>query len=109
MDTYGKIKRLCEEKGVSMAALAAGIGVSGSVFSELKKGRTKQLSVATLNKAAEFFGVPLSYFLEEEKERDDKQEELFQKRKLLFDLSGKASSEDLDKIIRIVDALVGDQ
>ncbi len=108
MDTYLKIKELCDENGISIAALAGAIGVRSSVFSELKMGRTRQLSVPTLNKTAEYFGVPSSYFLEDESEKDEKQEELFKKRKLLFDLSGKASSEDLDKIIKIVDALVGE-
>ena len=108
MDTYLKIKELCEEKCVSVSALAGAIGVRSSVFSELKMGRTKQLSVVTINKIAEFFGVPTSYFFEEALSADEKQEELFQKRKLLFDLSKKASSEDLDKIIKIVDALVSD-
>ena len=63
--------------------------------------------MSTLNKLAEHFGVPASYFLDEES-AEDKQEELFRKRKLLFDLSGKASSEDLDRIIKIVDAFIGD-
>lgn len=108
MDTYAKIKQLCDENSISVAGLAGAIGVRSSIFSELKMGRTKQLSVSTLNKTAEYFGVPSSYFLDGESSRDEKQEELFKKRKLLFDLSGKASSEDLDKIIKIVDALVGD-
>ena len=108
MDTYLKIKQLCDERGVSISALAAGIGVRSSVFSELKMGRTKQLSVTTINKIAEYFDVPPSFFLEETGEPEDIREELFRKRKLLFDLSGKASSEDLDKIIKIVDALVAD-
>lgn len=103
-----KIKELCDERQVSLAGLAGAIGVRSSVFSELKMGRTRQLSVPTINKIAEYFDVPPSYFLESESERDEKQEELFQKRKLLFDLSGKASSEDLDRIIKIVDALVGE-
>ena len=39
---------------------------------------------------------------------DELQEQLFQKRKLLFDKSGKASAADLDRILKIVDAIVGD-
>lgn len=108
MDTYGRIKQLCDERGVSIAALAAGIGVRSSVFSELKMGRTKTLSVGTLNKIAEYFEIPPSVLIDDDAARDEKQEELFRKRKLLFDLAGKASSEDLDKIIRIVDAFVND-
>lgn len=79
-----------------------------SVFSELKSGRTKQLSVGTLSKIAEYFAVPQSYFLEQTDAADDLQEQLFQKRKLLFDKSGKASAADLDRILKIVDAIVGD-
>lgn len=109
METYEKIKELCGERGEKMSELASAIGVRSSVFTELKKGRTKQLSVTTLNKIAEHFGVPASYFLEtESNDAEDKREELFRKRKLLFDMSGKASAEDLDKIIKIVDAFIGD-
>ncbi len=107
METYEKIKELCDERGEKISVLAAHIGVGSSVFTELKKGRTKRLSVSTLNKLAEYFGVPASYFLEDEGV-EDRQEELFRKRKLLFDMSGKASAEDLDKIIKIVDAFIGD-
>lgn len=79
-----------------------------SVFSELKSGRTKQLSVGTLTKIADYFAVPQSYFLEQATGADDLQEQLFRKRKLLFDKSGKASAEDLERILKIVDAIVGD-
>ena len=52
--------------------------------------------------------MPISLLTGETDEDDivqSKQNELFRKRKLLFDLSAKASEEDLDKIIKIVDAL----
>ncbi|MBQ9946344.1 MAG: helix-turn-helix transcriptional regulator [Clostridia bacterium] len=105
MGTYERIKQLCDENGIKLSVLATGIGVRNSVFTELKMGRTKKLSVGTLEKIAAYFKVPLSYLTEEDESADSRQEELFRKRKLLFDLSAKASEEDLDKIIRIVDAL----
>ena len=71
-------------------------------------GRTKKLSVVTLTKIADFFEVPLSLLTGDETSADEKQNELFRKRKLLFDLSKKASEEDLDKLIKIVDALIGE-
>ena len=108
MDTYEKIKELCAEKGIRLSALAAGIGVRSSVFSELKSGRTKQLSVGTLTKIADYFAVPQSYFLDSAEGADALQEQLFQKRKLLFDKSGRASAADLERILKIVDAIVGD-
>ena len=107
MDTYAIIKQLCDENGIKMSVLASGIGVRSSVFTELKKGRTKKLSLSTMEKIAAYFEVPLSLLAGEESGVEEKCNELFQKRKLLFDLSAKASEEDLDKLIKIVDALVG--
>lgn len=108
MGTYEIIKQLCDERGIKLSVLASGIGVRNSVFTELKMGRTKKLSLSTLEKIAEYFQVPISLLTGETDEDDivqSKQNELFRKRKLLFDLSAKASEEDLDKIIKIVDAL----
>ena len=108
MDTYSVIKQLCDEKEIKLSALASGIGVRSSVFTELKMGRTKKLSLATLEKIAAFFEVPIGLLTEDTDDVESMQNELFRKRKLLFDLSAKASSEDLDKLIKIVDALTGE-
>ncbi len=105
MDTYNIIKELCDEKGIKLSALAEAVGIGSSVFTELKKGRTKKLSVSTLQKISDYFQVPLSFLTEEDSGVDSIRNELFRKRKLLFDLSAKATEEDLDKLIKIVDAL----
>ena len=108
MDTYGVIKELCGERGINIAALAQGTGIRSSVFTELKMGRTKKLSAATLEKIAAYFNVPVSVFFADDdlSKTEQMQNELFRKRKLLFDLSAKATEEELDRIIKIVDALV---
>ena len=108
LDTYAKIRQLCEEKGINIAALAKGTGIRNSVFTELKMGRTKKLSAATLEKIAAYFNVPVSVFFDDEPAAgaERKQNELFRKRKLLFDLSARATEAELDQIIKIVDALV---
>lgn len=109
METYKIIKELCDSKNIKMSVLAANIGIRSSVFSELKMGRTKQLSTATLQKIAAYFEVPLSTLVEEELSPvEETQNELFRKRKLLFDLSQKASEEDLDKMIKIFGAIIGE-
>ena len=108
LDTYARIKELCDERGINISALAQGTGIRNSVFTELKKGRTKQLSAPTLEKLAAYFEVPVSVFFgdDEQGRTEEMQNELFRKRKLLFDLSAKATEEELDRIIKIVDALV---
>lgn len=108
VETYDKIKELCSGAGISMTGLSQALGIGTSTFCELKKGRTKQLSVSTLNKIADYFGVPVSMLLTDgDGGTEEMKEELFEKRKLLFDLSAKASVEELNNIIKIVDALVG--
>ena len=108
LDTYTITRELCEERGINIAALAKGTGIRNSVFTELKMGRTKTLSASTLEKIAAFFNVPVSAFFGDEVRSgaEQKQNELFRKRKLLFDLSAKATEAELDQIIKIVDALV---
>ena len=71
-------------------------------------GRTKKLSAATLEKIAAYFNVPVSAFFGDDAPdgTERRQNDLFRKRKLLFDLSAKATEEELDRIIKIVDALV---
>ena len=62
-----------------------------------------------MQKIAAYFEVPLSTLVEEELSAvEEKQNELFRKRKLLFDLSQKASEEDLDKMIKIFGAIIGE-
>lgn len=56
---------------------------------------------------AYYFGINKSDLIEEH-QVEEVQNELFQKRKLLFDMSAKASKDDLDKIISIVGTLLGD-
>ncbi|MBQ3086988.1 MAG: helix-turn-helix transcriptional regulator [Clostridia bacterium] len=106
--TYDKIVQLCTARGIRLSSLAQAIGIRSSVFTELKKGRTQQLSAKTLQKVADYFGVSTDRLLEssEGTQADAVRDELYAKRRLLFDMSEKASAETLDTIIKIVGALI---
>ncbi len=106
--TYERIVQLCKARGIRLSALAQDIGIRSSVFTELKKGRTRQLSAKTLQKVADYFGVSTDSLLESQGDAtvDEVRDELYRKRRLLFDLSENASAETLDTIIKIVTALV---
>ena len=108
MTTYEKLQDLCRRRGIRLSVLSREAGISGSVFTELKTGRTKRLSAATLDKAARYFGVPVDALLDDGESADDIQEQLYQKRLLLFDKSEKATATELDTILKLVDALIGD-
>ena len=103
MNMYEKIYELCIKKGIKPAGLSKAIGIPKSTLSELKQGRTKNLSVQTVNKIANYFNVSPSYFYDT---IDDTRDQLFEKRKLLFDMSGRATEEQLDTFLVMFKALV---
>ncbi len=104
MTTYEKLTALCAERNVRLSAVAAATGIRSSVFTELKSGRTRRLSTATLTKLSDYFEVPVAFLLDDADNVPDEQEELFRMRKVLFDASAKVTKEDLTKIIRMVEA-----
>jgi len=101
---YEKIQYLCDENGIKPAHLCKEAKIPKSTLSELKQGRTKTLSTQTLSKIANYFGVALDYF--DTNNVDDTKDELFQKRKLLFDMSKKATKEQLDTFLVMFKAVI---
>lgn len=109
MTTYEKIQMLCDRRGIRLSTLSEETGVRSSVFTELKMGRTKKLSAATLEKLAAFFQVPPGYLMDDPAAADEVQEEIFRKRMALFDLSEKASAAELDTVFKLMQYLVGEE
>lgn len=64
MDFYAKMIALCIEKGVSRSKMADDIGISRSTPSDWEKKKSKP-QPATLKKIADYFGVPITYFTED--------------------------------------------
>lgn len=54
---YDRIKKACEEKGMTVSAMCVQLGMSKSVLSDLKSGRKKTLSADTLARIADCLGV----------------------------------------------------
>lgn len=106
MNMYEKIQELCDEKGIKIAQMCRETDIRKSTLSELKQGRTKTLSTQSLKKIAQYFCVPLDYFDDSLDGIDEKRAELFQKRKLLFDMSERVTEEQLDTVIVMIKALI---
>lgn len=60
---YDKIAALCNQRGVSITTMCKDSGASRAAISDLKMGRSKTLSSATLTKIAAYFGVSVDYLL----------------------------------------------
>ena len=111
---YDKICTLCKEKGIKPGTACREIGISRSVITDMKAGRTKELSVKNASLFAEYFGISLSELIGENNESKDKNQELneyleiLRKRpecRTLFQLIKGSSKEDIELIIRIIKAL----
>ena len=63
---YKQYLALCAEKKVSPSGAAKAIGLSNAAASGWKKGKVP--SDVTLEKLANYFGVPVSRFFDEQKE-----------------------------------------
>ena len=61
---YNTILDLCNDRGITPAKMSKQAGLSRSIMTELKSGRTKQPSAETLRKLSNFFNVPADFFLD---------------------------------------------
>lgn len=61
MDFNKKVEYLCQKNGISLTGLAKGIGIAPSTAADWKKKNAKPQN-KTLKKIADYFGVSMSYF-----------------------------------------------
>ena len=65
-ELYNLIESLCKGHGTNITAMCKAAEVSRAPLTELKMGRTKTLSSATLTKIATYFGVSVDYLIDGE-------------------------------------------
>lgn len=70
---YQRIEDLCKQKGVNVTALCRECGIPRAILSDLKMGRSKNLSASVLSKISNYFEVSVDYLLggEAPKVRDE--------------------------------------
>lgn len=62
-ELYNRIESLCKSENVSITTMCKESGASRASLSDLKVGRKQLLSVGTLSKIANYFGITTDYFL----------------------------------------------
>lgn len=109
-ELYNKIKLLADKGGLSINQLCKNAGVSPSTLSELKSGKVADLSRKNAERIAAALNTTVGELYSEGLSGTEQiQDELFEKRKLLFDLSSKATEEDLDKFIKMLNVMLGEE
>lgn len=112
-ELYNLIESLCKEKGTNITAMCKAAKISRAPLTELKMGRSKTLSSATLSKIAAYFGVSVDYLLgNKEKPADQEADELIKNDPLagqLFAAYGKVKEEfsqaEIDDITMIMEMI----
>ena len=62
-EMYNRIVALCNERGIKPGRVCADTGLSRGMMSDLKMGRTKELSTKNTKIIADYFGVTTDYLL----------------------------------------------
>lgn len=116
-DLYERIDKLCKKNGISITAMCKGSGVSRGSMTDLKNGRSQNLSTDAISKIASYFQVSIDHLLggeENEKPPVDSDEELMEylqmlktrhECRMLFQVSKNATKEDVEAAVRIIEAL----
>lgn len=101
-----KIKQRRIELGMTQEDLMKKMGYSSRAsISRLESG-TRDIGQESLKKLADVLGVDVNYFFDFP--ADELQDQLFERNKVLFDLSKKCTPDDLEKIIKIVEVMTNE-
>ena len=95
---YERIIEICEARNMTKAQMIQRAGISRSIMTELKAGRTKTLSMDTIQKISSALNVPADVLVDlgEPDPRDIPPEPPISESQLLFALYGEVP-EEIDK------------
>lgn len=65
-DLYNRIEGLCKDRKITITDMCRACGAPRGSLSDLKMGRTNNLSASTLSKIANYFGVSVGQLLGQE-------------------------------------------
>ncbi len=115
---YDKFAELLQIHNTTAYQVAKATGIGQSTLSDWKSGRSVP-KIDKLKKIADYFGVSVNYFTEDDKKEkpaaleDDELSEYLEELKnrpemrMLFSLTKGATKEEVERAVRIVEAALG--
>ena len=107
---YETIIALCNEKGIKGGKMCTDTGISKGLLTDLKMGRRSGVSAATAQKIASYFGVSVGYLLGEEEKKETATENgngLSKSKRQLLALAESCTEEDAEKLLQMMQILLG--
>lgn len=101
---YERIERQCEKRNIKLAELARQAGLSVSTFSDLKRGKTKSLSLDALISISDIFNISIDELIGRKKEAPSpERDEAVGK---VTDLFNQMTEEQKDFFLRLLEQTV---
>ena len=107
---YENIIALCNERGIKGGKMCTDIGMSKGILTDLKMGRQSGISAANAQKIASYFGVSVGYLLGEEQKKEvatQTDNDLSESKKQLLALAESCSEEEAEKLLQMMQILLG--
>lgn len=117
---YERIDKLCKDNGTNITQMCKAADIPRSALSDYKTGRKQSISFANLQKIADYFNMTVDRLVNgdtkkspDEMSEDEEINEMLEDlknnpgKRLLFSKTKKATKEDIEKIIAMVDILTG--
>lgn len=119
-ELYERIKKLCEARDIKISDLCKATGIRSGMMTDLKMGRSKSLSSASLSKIAGYFEISVDYLLgletsdqidEQKRELAELLEEIRRNPDLrtMFSLTKNATPEEVRQYIKVIKAIRGEE
>lgn len=117
---YERIEKLCKDNGTNLTQMCKSAGVQRSALSDYKAGKNKTISFANLQKIADYFGMTVDELVNGETKKspaeaeDEELNEMLETLKnnpgmrVLFSKTKNATKEDIEKVIKMLDIMKGD-
>lgn len=112
--TMGEVlKELRIQNGLTQEEVGNIIGVQKSAIQKYEKGDVENIKRSSIEKLAKYYGVTIGYLLGLEKTNDSQLEEYLTmlktrpELKMLFNLTKDATREDIEKAVKIIEAVLG--
>lgn len=95
MNVYGRIKELCDQKGIAVTALEKELGFGRGSIGKLK---TRNTTAGRLKQIADYFGVPVEYFMNGEEQHEQIDPDFI----FLKESFSKLSQDDKNEILGLI-------
>lgn len=107
------LKELRTERGLTQEEVGKIIGVQKAAIQKYEKGNVENMKRSAIQKLSKFFGVSPAYLMGLEDPKDDEMGEYLEilknrpELKMFFNLTKDATREEVEKVVKVIETILG--